>query len=149
MFIYNIFKCIFLHVFVHIYIYLYNAVLLKISVLGALGSKEAIALFVFPLTHLFDNFENWSFHQGSSASDCPGSQECRLPLIAACLCWSLLLAQHLSYSEPACLSLQVIWIPQVVRQIWEMYLIKQIPVALFVQVRIKFKIWFSEISSVK
>lgn len=140
--------CVYIHIF-HLHIYfIYNAVL-KISVLGALGSKEAIALLFFPLVHFSDNFKNWSFHQGSSASDCPGSQECRLPFTSALLCWSLLWAQQLSYSEPACLSLQVIWIPQVRRQIWEMYLIKQIPVALFVQVRIKFKIWFSEISSVK
>lgn len=84
----------------------------------------------------FDNFENLSSHQESVASGYPGSQECRLPSTSAvvCLCaGSLLWAQRLSYSElklPTSLSLQVIWIPQV-RQIWEMYVIKQIPVALF------------------
>lgn len=38
--------------------FMYNAALLKISVLGALGSKEAIAFFFFPLVHFFVNFGN-------------------------------------------------------------------------------------------
>lgn len=43
---------------VYIYIFLSNAVLLKISGFGALGSKEDIAFFFFALFHFFDNFEN-------------------------------------------------------------------------------------------
>lgn len=59
MYLYITYLNVYLYMYLCVDIYfIYNAVLLKISVLGAMELKEAASFFFFPLVHFFDNFEN-------------------------------------------------------------------------------------------
>lgn len=86
-----------------VYIYIYfvcNTLLLKISVLGAMWSKEATAFFFFlPSVDVFPNFGNLRSHQESFAW-LPGLAGVQAPFHAAAVCWQMLQAQRLSCSEP-------------------------------------------------